>query len=118
MPTITLYSHSADRAEYAEATGRVTPTWTGEVPVGDLFEIFASFNRVTADDHARLRDLGYYLPSLSVGDVIVLDSDTPSPSHHFVAVVGFVELDPDEYAAIRASPNPFVAAEEFAMASC
>ena len=75
----------------------------------------ALFNRVTADDHARLRELGYYLPSLSVGDVIVLGSDTPSPSHHLVAAIGFSPISAEEYAAVRASADPFGAAEQLTL---
>ena len=117
MPTITLYSHWADRLEYADATGRVEPTWTGDIPVEDLAAIYRLFNRVTADDHARLRELGYCPPSLSVGDVIVLGSDTPSPSHHLVAATGFCSISAEEYAAVRASADPFGAAEQLTLSA-
>ena len=52
MPTMTLYSHWAERREYADATGRVGRTWTGDVPVEDLAVIHRLFNRVTAGDQA------------------------------------------------------------------
>lgn len=105
----------ADRPAYAAATGRVGPTWTGDVPDADLHASYRRFNRVTADDHARLRDLGYYLPSLSVGDVIMLHNDTPSPSHHLVAAIGFTPISPEDYEAVRASADPFSAAEQLAL---
>jgi len=115
MPTITVYSHWADRREYAEATGVAGPTWTGDVPAGDLDAIYRLLNRVTAADHRRLRELGYFLPSLSMGDVIVLDDDTPSPSHHLVGPFGFTPISGSDYEAIRSSADPFGAAEHLAL---
>lgn len=53
-------------------------TWTGEVdidPSGQAVDavnelLFRAFNRVEDRDDARLADLGYFLPSLSVGDLV------------------------------------------------
>lgn len=47
--------------------------------------------------------------------MIVLDSDTRSPSHHLVAAIGFTPISADEYKAIRASADPFGAAEQLAL---
>jgi hypothetical protein len=56
-------------------------SWSGEIPdpTGEaahwpLEYIFRWFNRVDKDDEKRMRAVGYDLPSLSVGDVVTLDS--------------------------------------------
>lgn len=51
--------------------------WTGEIPdpphdAPALEYVFRQFNRVDADDEARLARWGYELPSLSVGDEVEL----------------------------------------------
>jgi hypothetical protein len=58
--------------------GRPSIIWTGNVPgvvttdtaehVNDL--LFRFFNRVDVEDEERLEQLGYRLPSLSVGDLL------------------------------------------------
>jgi hypothetical protein len=114
MTTIKIFSHWAADPEYANATGRVDPTWTGPVPSDELAAIWRLFNRVDDEDNHRLNTLGYHLPSLSVGDVVTLRTDQPDPEHHLVTPVGFHPLDADEYAALRASDAPCLAAEQLA----
>lgn len=46
-------------------------TWEGYIPeVENLEEIFRFFNRVEPGDDERLDEIGYHLPSLSVGDIV------------------------------------------------
>jgi hypothetical protein len=51
--------------------------WEGDIPdaksATPLEHVFRYFNRVDDDDHERLLAIGYRLPSLSVGDVVVVD---------------------------------------------
>jgi hypothetical protein len=42
-----------------------------------LEHVFRRFNRVEPGDEEYLRSVGYNLPSLSVGDVVVFDPETP-----------------------------------------
>ena len=60
--------------------------WTGErwsgvldLPDADrtrqLEYLFRAFNRVTDDDNARLEGIGYRLPSLSMGDGVVIEGE-------------------------------------------
>lgn len=55
--------------------------WSGEVEVPDTHRrdqlefLFRYFNRVEGDDDARLADIGYGLPSLSMGDVVTIDGE-------------------------------------------
>ena len=45
----------------------------------------------------------------------MLHNDTPSPSHHLVAAIGFTPISPEDYEAVRASADPFSAAEQLAL---
>lgn len=72
----------------AEPDGR---TWEGEIPDGPTIEgvdapydvdahakleyVFRFFNRVDDGDHERMAAVGYYLPSLSMDDVVTLDGE-------------------------------------------
>lgn len=101
---ITIYSVFADSPEHriaAHYEGRnVEPIWTGEVDVRDLEDIFRLFNRVDADDALRLEELGYHLPSLSVGDVVSYGG-----TYKIVADQGFEDIVEGEYHFIRQSPD-------------
>jgi hypothetical protein len=71
-------------------------TWEGDIPLPEgrsrLEAIFRFFNRVDDADVGRLDSLGYFLPSLSVGDQVALDGRT-----YEVEGVGFTEVTgPDE----------------------
>lgn len=61
----------------AASGGRHECVWHGDVDVEaekpeDINErIFRLFNRVSLEDNDRLEAMGYTLPSLSVGDVII-----------------------------------------------
>lgn len=63
-------------------------TWEGYIPeVGNLEEIFRFFNRVEPGDDERLDEIGYRLPSLSVGDVVEWNG-----KRHRVEPVGWVAV--------------------------
>lgn len=73
----------------ASQTERVpypTTVWVGEVESADLEDIFREFNRVTEADCERLEEIGYALPSLSVGDTVEVEGKT-----WLCAGVGWVE---------------------------
>jgi hypothetical protein len=52
-----------------------------------LEDIFRAFNRVTSEDCERLDAIGYKLPSLSVGDTVILDQKV-----YEVKNLGFEEI--------------------------
>lgn len=89
-----------------------SPTWLGVVPDSDPEAIFRYFNRVDAEDAARLRDAGYLLPSLSVGDVI---SYTATGRSLIVCPAGFAEIDHTTLRTIANSTDPFLSARLYAM---
>lgn len=65
-------------------------TWEGYVPdteAGNLEQIFRFFNRVDFGDGERLEEIGYTLPSLSVGDVVEWHG-----KRYRVEPVGWVEI--------------------------
>ena len=74
-------------AEGAEPRFPVT-TWTGPVESINLEAIFRAFNRVEMEDGARLEEIGYRLPSLSVDDEVTL----PDGTVYRVASFGFEEV--------------------------
>lgn len=89
MARITIRSKIAQEANVAAHKDAALPpypstTWTGEAAWTDeprkvedrLTSLFRMFNRVTEEDCDRLDDLGYELPSLSVGDQIEMDGAT------------------------------------------
>lgn len=64
--------------------------WNGDIEFdGDIEDLYRMFNRVTQADSDRLEALGYFMPSMSVGDIVTLGSTT-----YQCASVGFVPLDP------------------------
>lgn len=70
----------------------------GDVKLADPEGVFRAFNRVDATDARRLESWGYRLPSLSVGDLIVLGTDT-----YRVDPVGFTKISKNaEFAISRA----------------
>lgn len=97
---ITIYSVIADSPEYrigALYEGRdAEPTWSGEVEVRDLEDIFRLFNRVDEEDSVRLMEMDYRLPSLSVGDVVSYDGTCKIVADH-----GFEDIAEGEYHFIR-----------------
>lgn len=61
-------------------------TWRGDLdldrnlsPEANLEVVFRAFNRVDQNDHERMAELGYLLPSLSVGDYVTLHLDGTGP---------------------------------------
>lgn len=80
----------------AAAAGKQDCFWSGELTVdetmgeGELNErIFRAFNRVDEKDVAYLESVGFELPSLSVGDVVI-----HSGSAWRVDSTGFEKLSP------------------------
>lgn len=71
-------------------------TWDGEVQTTDLDEIFRLFNRVDTPDAERLAKLGFNQPSMSSGDLLVLDNE-----NYVVASRGFGHLTDSQAAAYR-----------------
>lgn len=55
-----------------------SPIWNGEIEEEDAYldVIFRRFNRVTEEDCYWLGEVGYRLPSLSVGDRVTLAGKT------------------------------------------
>lgn len=70
---------------------RMETTWEGEVPEMDMEGIFRYFNRVEAGDGIRLEQIGYKLPSLSVGDIITVSTERRAT--YRVEPVGFTQLE-------------------------
>lgn len=71
----------------AVATAPRAETWEGDLDQDmNLEEIFRFFNRVEYGDGERLDEIGYDLPSLSVGDYV-----TKNGKRYRVEPVGFVE---------------------------
>lgn len=99
--TITIYSHWADNQEWRDQRAKdglsTDPTWTGEVNTTDLDEIWRLFNRVSTEDNKRLRDMGYTLPSLSMGDVITINGE-----HHALGAIGFGPMTDQEFRDYKA----------------
>jgi hypothetical protein len=89
------------------------PSWTGEIAVETLEEIFVYFNRIYDHDPDRLERCGYHLPSLSPGDVIIRQLPA-SVSYHLVADFGFTEITQMQYLAIRRAKDPQLAALRYA----
>jgi hypothetical protein len=83
-------------------------SWTGDVPGLDPAtencmaineRLFRFFNRVDQVDCDRLEDLGYTLPSMSVGDVVAyVFRPALGPAAFRVADMGFKRLRPAEAA--------------------
>ena len=101
MTRVRIRSLMAERANLdpaarinAGGTPYATTTWEGDVELEDgtavsrLEAIFRLFNRVTDEDVGRLADLGYDLPSLSVGDIVELDGEAWR-----VASIGWEKLE-------------------------
>lgn len=86
-----------------------SPSWTGEIAVDTLEEIFLYFNRIDDHDTNRLKRCGYHLPSLSVEDIIIRQLPA-GVSYHLVAHFGFNELTEKKYLAIRRARHPQLAA--------
>lgn len=85
---------------FAAASGNNEPTWRGNVNIelpDDLprnervayinEQIFRMFNRVDDEDAVMLETVGYDLPSLSVGDMIIWGG-----KGYEVASIGFRDL--------------------------
>lgn len=71
-------------------------SWTGDAPISrfkadweKLEAIFRFFNRVDDGDHERMAAVGYLLPSLSVGDKVLMAGQWWD-----VAVAGFTRGEP------------------------
>jgi hypothetical protein len=73
--------------------------WTGRVPIDGPDDAFRMFNRVDAEDDARLVGLGYRLPSMSVGDLVTINDVT-----YLCLSAGFDEADGDLVARVKADP--------------
>lgn len=108
---ITIYCPMADHPEYRmgqlETPGMVGPEWTGDIhgvrgesTMPLLERVFRLFNRVTDEDAERLHQLGYKLPSLSVGDIVTMKG-----ANYLVMSVGFQKIDADTVQRIKDNPN-------------
>ena len=84
-----------------------TAMWEGEVESDDLEDIFRAFNRVDEEDATRLEEIGYKLPSLSVGDIVVRETD-----QQMVASCGFREVSTAEVLKIVSSSDPWLVAKK------
>jgi hypothetical protein len=107
---VTIYCPSQDiPSARLHQPQRWSPSWTGEIPVETLEEIFLYFNRVEDDDVRRLEHCRYHLPSLSTGDIIIreLPGDV---GYHVVTCFGFTEITQKQYLAIRGAKDPRLAA--------
>lgn len=83
-----LRPHAEDNPGHPDFALRAE-TWEGDVARMSLEEIFRFFNRVEFADGERLEEIGYDLPSLSVGDIVTIDGD----EQWRVAPVGFERVD-------------------------
>jgi hypothetical protein len=112
---ITIYSAMADDVEYRiaqmEYTDTPGPEWSGDVDLTmdlggmpnhaqPLEAIFRFFNRVTEDDGPRLESMGYFLPSLSVGDVVTMEG-----THYLVCGSGFKAVSQQVVNEIKRNPR-------------
>lgn len=59
--------------------------------VGFLSNVFRRTNRVDEEDVARLEEAGYELPSLSVGDIVIVDNADGVRVAYLVKIAGFAE---------------------------
>lgn len=59
--------------------------------VGFLTNVFRRTNRVDAEDVKRLDEAGYNLPSLSVGDIVIVDNTEGVRVAYTVEMFGFAE---------------------------
>lgn len=95
MTRVTINSRTAVSANQAlrpsaEPAPYPATVWSGDVPLADdvreaqLEVIFRLFNRVEQRDVDFLEEIGYRLPSLSVGDEVTIDGEIWT-----VAPVGF-----------------------------
>lgn len=71
-------------------------TWDGEVDTTDLDQIFRLFNRVDTPDAERLTKMGFNQPSMSSGDILVLNN-----INYVVASTGFGRLTDTQAATYR-----------------
>lgn len=77
-------------------------TWEGYIPesqAGNLEDIFRFFNRVEPGDAERLEEIGYDLPSLSIGDTVSWHD-----KRYRVEPIGWVEVR-DETSCSRSDCN-------------
>lgn len=103
MLEVTIFSAGAARANDAEPGAYPTTTWTGLVQDPAPEALFRAFNRVDDSDVVRLRDIGYRLPSLSVGDLLRVGGNVWR-----VAGTGFKDMGSDtcdECGAMLAEPG-------------
>ncbi len=103
---IEIYCPGADTPE------RTGCLWSGSVPDPDPEAIFRYFNRNSHDDAARLREIGYRLPSLSFGDII---SFSGTDRTLILCPLGWAPIDEPTVKSIINSPDPSIAAKLVAM---
>lgn len=72
------------------------PQWSGTVDVTDLEDVFRVFDALEDDDAERLGVIGYYLPSLSVGDLVTFGGKTYQRDPD-----GWSEVDEQTIASIK-----------------
>jgi hypothetical protein len=89
----------------AAAAGRNNCYWRGDCEINAdkqhrevNNEIFRMFNRVDEEDVAYLEKIGYDLPSLSIGDVIVYEEKA-----YIVKTTGFKEVKEQLYTTMFSS---------------
>jgi hypothetical protein len=86
---VSVVSAMATRIQNDEYDPMRATEWSGDLPALSPEEAFRFFNRVTESDSDRLEALGYRLPSMSVGDLLTIGTETWQ-----CASVGFVKVDP------------------------
>ena len=81
------------------------PLWIGDTAdlsrsadmrLSDPEGVFRAFNRVDDADCRRLEEWGYRLPSMSVGDLVVIDATT-----YRVDSIGFTKISDNKDMALR-----------------
>lgn len=107
---VTIYSPALDGpGQRLHQPHGWSPSWTGDVPVESLEEVFTYFNRIYDEDASRLRRRGYHLPSLSTGDIIIRQLSV-GVTYHVVGYFAFNEITQEQYLAIRHANDPRLAA--------
>lgn len=85
---VRVVSAMATRFAWAEQDWTRETEWNGELDI-PLHGAFRYFNRVDQADVDRLEAIGYRLPSMSVGDLLTIGTETFQ-----VHPVGFEKVDP------------------------
>lgn len=74
--------------------------WSGNVNVRMPDDAWRFFNRIDKADNQRLTELGYRLPSMSIGDLLTLDGTT-----HLCLPLGFCEAGVELVRRLKSDPR-------------